>query len=104
VENAGPGLNTAADEYEPLPSPDGQTMILMANDGLYESHRDGDGWGPRRKLDAPVNVNGSEIGALFSPSGHSVLFARDLKGAQSGELFVWHIEGREDWPPACRRR
>jgi hypothetical protein len=101
VENAGPALNSPADEYEPLPSPDGQKMILMAIDGLYESHREGDGWAPRRKLDPPVNVNGSEIGALFSPSGRSLLFARDLKGAQSGELFVWRIQGREDWPPRC---
>lgn len=104
VENAGPALNSPADEYEPLPSPDGQTMILMAIDGLYESRREGDGWAPRRKLDPPVNVNGSEIGALFSPSGRSLLFARDLKGTQSGELFVWHIQGREDWPPRCPRK
>jgi len=137
VENAGPALNSPADEYEPLPSPDGQTMILMAIDGLYESHRQhkdngqsggqsrgqtgdpsngkspghppseapgGGDWAPRRKLDPPVNVNGSEIGALFSPSGRSLLFARDLKGAQSGEFFVWHIQGREDWPPRCPRR
>jgi hypothetical protein len=54
-----------------------------------------DGWAPRRKLDPPVNVNGSEIGALFSPSGRSLLFARDLKGTLSGELFVWHIVGHE---------
>jgi hypothetical protein len=104
VENAGPALNSPADEYEPLPSPDGQTMILMAIDGLYESRREGDGWAPRRKLDPPVNINGSEIGALFSPSGRSLLFARDLKGTQSGELFVWHIHGREDWPPRCPRK
>lgn len=104
VENAGPALNSPADEYEPLPSPDGQTMILMAIDGLYESRREGDGWAPRRKLDPPVNVNGSEIGALFSASGRSLLFARDLKGSQSGELFVWHIQGREDWPPRCPRK
>lgn len=104
VENAGPTLNSPADEYEPLPSPDGQKMILMAIDGLYESAREGDGWGPRRKLDPPVNINGSEVGALFSPSGRSLLFARDLKGTLSGELFVWHIQGREDWPPRCPRK
>jgi hypothetical protein len=39
VENLGPAINTAADEYEPLPSPDGSTMIIMAGDGLYESKR-----------------------------------------------------------------
>lgn len=101
VENAGAGLNTAEDEYEPLPSPDGRFLILMAADGLYRSERTASGWGPRKKLPAPVNVNGTEIGAAFSPSGHSLLFARDTKGAKSGELFVWHIVGDEAWPPAC---
>ncbi|MEJ0038249.1 MAG: hypothetical protein WDO68_19580 [Gammaproteobacteria bacterium] len=115
VENAGAALNSPADEYEPLPAPDGQSMILMAIDGLYESRRLSDApggdpsgnargdWAPRHKLDPPVNVNGSEIGALFSPSGRSLLFARDLKGTLSGEFFVWRIQGHENWPPACPR-
>lgn len=102
VENVGTALNTADDEYEPLPAPDGRTLILMANDGLYRSERDAHGaWRPRKKLPAPINVNGSEIGALFSPSGRSLLFARDLKGEKSGEFFVWRLRGDEAWPPAC---
>ena len=101
VENAGAALNTAEDEYEPLPAPDGRSLVMMAADGLYRSERVGDAWTPRAKLPAPVNVNGSEIGALFSPSGRSLLFARDLKGERSGEFFVWRIEGDEAWPPAC---
>ncbi len=101
VENAGAALNTPADEYEPLPSPDGKTMILMAGDGLYRSERTAAGWSGRVKLPSPVNVNGTEIGAAFSPSGRTLLFARDTKGPRSGELFVWHIAGNEAWPRAC---
>jgi hypothetical protein len=101
VENAGPALNTAMDEYEPLPSPDGQSMILMAADGLYQSTRTPNGWAPREKLPPPININGSEIGALFSASGKSLMFARDTRAPLSGELFVWHREGSEDWPPPC---
>jgi hypothetical protein len=41
-----------------------------------------------------------KVGALFSPSGKSLLFARDTGGADSGEFFVWH-EASEDWPPGC---
>lgn len=42
VENAGSAINTPGDEYEPLPSPDGIHLIVMAEDGLYESkNRDG---------------------------------------------------------------
>ena len=42
VENVKP-LNTAGDEYEPLPSPDGKRMIVMADGGLYQSRLDPDG-------------------------------------------------------------
>ncbi len=107
VENLGPAVNTPGDEYEALPSHDGQRLIVMASDGLYETHKTASGWSPRVKLPAEVNVNGSEIGALFSPSGKSLLFARDTKGPLSGEFFVWHPDdekekgGHEAWPPDC---
>jgi hypothetical protein len=103
VENAGPALNTAGDEYEALPSPDGTFLILMTGDGLYRSDYVEGAWQPRVRLPAAINVNGSEIGALLSPSGHSLLFARDIKGGKSGEFFVWHMEGSEDWPAKCPR-
>lgn len=76
----------------------------MADDGLYQSRWSGSGWSAREKLPSDVNANGSEIGALASPSGRTLMFARDLKGNDNGELFVWHREGREDWPPACPAR
>jgi len=101
VENLGPAVNTAGDEYEPLPSPDGNRMIVMADGGLYETRRTEAGWSPRMKLPAEVNVNGSEIGAVFSPSGKSLLFARDTKEPDSGEFFLFHEKGDEPWPPEC---
>ena len=101
VENAGPNINTAGDEYEALPSPDGSSLIVETNDGYFESHRREDGWLPRSKLGPEINVNGSEIGAVFSPSGRSLLFSRDTGEPRSGEFFVWHREGAEDWPPHC---
>jgi hypothetical protein len=102
VENLGPAVNTADDEYEALPSPDGRRLVVMASDGLYLSLRGNDGrWGPRHKLGPEVDANGSEIGAAFSPSGRSLLFARDTRGPLSGEFFVWQPGGAEDWPPAC---
>jgi len=104
VMNLGTPINTPADEYEPLPSPDGSRLIIMAGDGLYESKRSGNDWAPRTKLGPEVNVNGSEIGPLFSPSGRSLLFARDTKGPNSGEFFVWYEQGREAWPPECKSR
>ncbi|HKZ74062.1 MAG TPA: hypothetical protein VJ011_08360 [Steroidobacteraceae bacterium] len=103
VENLGPSVNTAGDEYEPLPSPDGSRLIVMADGALYETRATSSGWSPRVALGPDVNVDGSEIGAVFSPSGRSLLFSRDLKGEKSGEFFVFH-EQPEDWPPPCPAR
>ncbi|WP_243649300.1 TolB family protein [Luteibacter rhizovicinus] len=101
VENAGPAINTPGDEYEPLPSADGKRLIVMADGGLYESRMGPEGWSPKVKLGPEVNVNGSEIGAVFSPSGKSLMFARDTGEPKSGEFFVWHPDGQESWPPTC---
>jgi hypothetical protein len=101
VENVGPAINTDGDEYEPLPSPDGATLIVATADGLYESKRINGTWSPRIRLGAEINVNGTELGALYSPSGHSLMFARDTGEAASGEFFIWRIQGREEWPAPC---
>jgi hypothetical protein len=102
VENAGPSINTADQEYEAEMSRDGRRLLINAADGFYESRFDGHAWAPRTRLPAAINVNGSEVGALMSPSGHSVLFARDTKAPDSGELFLWSEGGPERWPPNCR--
>jgi hypothetical protein len=101
VENLGSAVNTAGNEYEPLPSADGTRLIVMADDGFYETRKIETGWSPRVKLGPEVNSGNMEIGALFSPSGRSLLFSRDLKAPDSGEFFVWHEGGAEAWPPEC---
>src|SRR5690606_19595571 len=94
------GVNTAGDEYEPLPAADGQTLLVEAGSAYFVSARSGAGWGPRRRLGPALNAEGSEIGALLSPSGRSLMFARDLGEGRSGELMVIRA-GDEAWPPAC---
>jgi len=101
VENAGPAINTDGQEYEAEMSRDGRRLLINAADGFYESRFDGKAWSPRVKLSADVNANGSEVGALMSPSGRSVLFARDTKAPDSGELFLWTDGKSERWPPTC---
>jgi hypothetical protein len=101
VENPGPAINTADNEYEPLPSPDGRMLVLSADQGMFVSRWSDGRWGPRTRLSPEINVNGTEIGALFSPSGHSLMFARDSGEPLSGEFFIWRIEGHEAWPAAC---
>ena len=104
VENAGPNINTGADEFEALPSPDGETLLIQAGDSYYESRRDGASWGPRTRLGPEINANGSEVGATYSPSGRSLMFARDTGRGRSGEFFVWHRASGDAWPSTCPAR
>src|SRR4029453_19361501 len=92
---------TRGADQEPLISPDGSSMIVMAEGGLYEARRNGAEWTARVKLPPEINVNGSEIGAVFSPSGASLLFSRDTGSPLSGEFFLWRIRGDENWPSPC---
>jgi hypothetical protein len=101
VENLGPAINGPADEYEAEPSQDGKRMVINGNDGFYESTLTKDGWTPKAKMAPEINVNGSEVGALLSPSGRSMLFARDTKEPNSGEFFLQRDPRDKDWPAKC---
>jgi hypothetical protein len=103
VENAGPALNSPADEYEPLITPDGARMLLMTGEGYFESRLTAAGWSPRARLGAEINADSDEIGAVFSPSGRSFLFSRNLGEGRSGEFMIAGAP-EPGWPPACPRR
>lgn len=103
VENLGPDVNSASDEYEAEISPDGKRMILMADGDLFELKLRNAKWGERTKLGPEINSDKLEVGALFSPSGRSLLFARDLgEAAGAGELVLARQGKREAWPPQCK--
>jgi hypothetical protein len=104
ASNLGPAINTSGDDYEAMPSPDGKRLIVMADGGLYESRMSGNGWSPRVALGSAINQTGLVVGPLFSPSGRSLLFARDTKGPASGEFFVLREGGDDAWPPDCRAK
>lgn len=102
VENAGPSINGPGDEYEALPSPDGKALLIATAEGYYRAERTAAGWSKSVRLGAEINKNGSEIGALFSPSGESWLFSRAVDDGRSGELLL--VGSEKSWPPSCPRR
>ncbi len=100
IENLGPSVNTADDEYEAEISSDGSDMIIMTNAGLFESSRDGQAWSERRRLPSPINDHGGEVGPLFLENGN-VLYAKNMNGALSGEFYLWHRAKSGDPAPRC---
>jgi Tol biopolymer transport system component len=103
VLNAGAAINGDSDDFEAELSADGKHLVIMTNEAFYASTRAGREWSQRVKLPGLVNQNAGEVGPLLSPTGRSMLFARDTRGPLSGELFLWRAGGSENWPPACAR-
>lgn len=101
VENLGPNINSPGEEFEAEISADGQRMILMADGDLYQSEYRDDRWRRRERLENGVNTPAMEVGALLSPIGDAMLFARDSGDPSlSGEIYK---QGSlTSWPPRCR--
>ena len=107
IENLGAPVNTAGPEYEADMSPDGKTLIVVADRGdkshLHRYRRTGDQWIADGRIDARPDV--FQVGPLFSPKGDRLLFSQ-ADGARSGEWFVADLSPATDqrWPPSCEPR
>lgn len=104
VTNLGPPVSTAANEYEADISPDGSTLVAVADRGtrshLYRYRRDGERWVEVGQVPADDAV--FQVGPLLSPTGDRLLFAQ-RDGERSGELFLVDLVAQPDtsWPPRC---
>src|SRR3569833_3611758 len=98
VENLGPGVITAENETEFKPAPDGRWGIISTDTGLVRAVATGHAWKRERAL---PNQNGTELGPLIAPDGHSFMFSHDAGDGASGELFIARLEPGVGWTPKC---
>jgi len=107
VDNLGPPLSSAANEYEADVARDGRTAIAVIDRGgrshLYRFERERGRWRERGRLPAREDV--FQVGPLLSPAGDRLLFAQ-ADGERSGELFLLDLSDAPDrrWPPDCAAR
>lgn len=104
VENVGPPVSTAANEYEAEVSVDGRSLIVVADRGdrshLYRFRRHGTVWKEVGRVPARDDV--FQVGPALSLGGDRLLFAQ-ADGSRSGEIFVVDLKAgtNESWPPRC---
>ena len=103
ARNLGPALNSAGDEWAPLPSADG-SLLLFASDGrggagrhdLFTSAwRDG-AWQAAEPLAGEVNGPGDDFDATFVDDGRVLVFARS-DDAATQPIALWsatRVDGR----------
>lgn len=81
AKNLGPEINTAADEWAPVVSPDG-AQLLFASDGrggkgkhdLFIARREGSAWVQARGVDA-LNTPAEDFDATFLHDGRSIVYS-----------------------------
>ena len=105
VDNLGPVVNSAEDEYHPVVTADEAALFLTSrrpgslggNKGpnghgftadIYQSAGDGTSWGPARTLNAPVNSNGDDEVVAASADGQRLLLHAD---DNAGDLSETHL-------------
>jgi hypothetical protein len=82
AQHLGPEVNTAGDEWAPMPSPDGTQLMFASNQpgakhDLYVAQIRGDGFAPAEPLPGAINTAAAdEFDATFQADGSSIVFAR----------------------------
>jgi outer membrane protein OmpA-like peptidoglycan-associated protein len=107
LENAGPGINSAASDYGPLISADESVLMLTSRrsgstggrldsdgDGLlediYQSDWNGTSWGPAHNLGAPVNTVDHDATVGLSADGQHMLVYVEQN---EGDIYETDLQG-----------
>lgn len=93
--NLGPAVNSAGDEWAPLPTPDGRRLIFSSNgrggsggQDLFFVERDGTGWRAPEPLPGAVNSPGDDFDAALLHDGRTLVFTRKAPGAEGCDLYL----------------
>ncbi len=82
-ENLGPKVNSAANEYAPMLSPDGRLLLFSSDRSggagrhdLYTARAKGRGFAAATPLAGAINTQADEFDASFLADGRTLVFAR----------------------------
>ncbi|MBN5017767.1 PD40 domain-containing protein [Stenotrophomonas maltophilia] len=103
--NLGRAVNSAADEFAPMLSPDGRTLLFSSDRAggagghdLYSAAMIGGVAQPARPLAGDLNTAAQEFDATFLGDGRTVVFARaqDFGSAPVRQFIAYERGGRYD--------
>jgi outer membrane protein OmpA-like peptidoglycan-associated protein/tetratricopeptide (TPR) repeat protein len=107
IENLGEGVNTAFNDYSPIISADGNTLIFTSNrtddpskvkananfEDIFVSYKNGNKWSSPKPISANVNIKYNDAAASLSPDGKT-LFLYYEEG--EGDIYT-SIRSGEEW-------
>lgn len=96
IENLGPGVNTPYNDYSPIISADGNTLIFTSNrtddpakakananfEDIYVCYKNGNKWSEPKLISPNINIKYNDAAASLSPDGKT--------------LFLYYEEGEGD--------
>lgn len=105
IDNLREAVNTTFNEYSPIVSADGNTLIFTSdrkeegsnpkeqrNEDVYITQRQGSTWSTPRKISANINTKFNDAAASLSPDGNT-LFLYSEEG--SGDIYTSTRQGNE---------
>jgi outer membrane protein OmpA-like peptidoglycan-associated protein len=107
-QNLGMGVNSPVNEYEPVPSADGQRLYFtgqgrmekLGGEDIYVAEWQGDRWGDAELLPRPLNTKeyNESANAVSADGTKLYAFANHKSGPGSGDNFVARRQA-EGWGP-----
>ena len=104
VYNAGPEINTAADDVDGKLSPDGSSLLFIRVDAartssqIYISHLRNGKWSRAELIGPPVTLPGAiHFGALLSRDGKRLYFATERPGGHGGRDIYYSDKAGDKW-------
>ncbi|HTH55032.1 MAG TPA: OmpA family protein [Cyclobacteriaceae bacterium] len=104
IENLGPIVNSAQDEYSPIISSDGNMLLFTSNRGelvkgqphhedIYVTRKNGKAWGEPIRLGPTINTEFNDAAASLSPDGKTMFLYYEENG---GDIYTSKFDGT-DW-------
>jgi outer membrane protein OmpA-like peptidoglycan-associated protein len=107
IENAGMNINSTFDDYAPVVSADGRTMIFTTNrvdttktktgfEDIYLSKREDEDeeWGVPKKIGGNINKGFHDAAASLSPDGKTLFLYYDLN---NGDIYSSTLDDKGEW-------
>ncbi len=106
IENAGTGVNSTHDDYGPIVSADGMTMIFTSNrtkdtlktnpgyEDIYISQMVNDEWAAPKKISNEINMGHHDAAASLSPDGKTLFLYYDM---HYGDIYTSKLKADGTW-------
>jgi outer membrane protein OmpA-like peptidoglycan-associated protein/tetratricopeptide (TPR) repeat protein len=106
IENLGNGVNSTFNDFSPLLTSDGNTLVFTSNrseddykiksgtnfEDIYISHRHGSSWGAPQKISGNINIKFNDAAAWLSADGKTLLLYYE---DNAGDIYQSTLEGSE---------